>query len=188
MSIDELQHRVDELLQSMVSTRTGQKHLAVANALLDGATQAQAWMKVYKSADVSQAAAACSRMLRNGKFHAAEYIQLVSQLASASAVEKLEITQEKVLRNLLIACDRCMQAEPVLDRQGNPVIIGDAEGQLAAMFAFQPMPALRALELLGKELGMFKGGSEKRGPDPITEMLQQIWASNEGRSPLPSGL
>ena len=56
---------------------------------------------------------------------------------------------------VLAVVERCLQAEAVVDRKGEPVIIETPEGELAAAYTFQAMGAIRALELLGKHLQMF---------------------------------
>lgn len=59
--------------------------------------------------------------------------------------EKLEITAEYVLTSLKEVADRCMQAVPALDKEGNPT--GD--------YYFEHSGANKALELLGKHLKLF---------------------------------
>ncbi len=60
--------------------------------------------------------------------------------------ERTEITQDWVLERLVAVAERTMQAEPVRDTQGNQT--GD--------YTFQAAGANRALELIGKHLGMFE--------------------------------
>src|SRR5471032_579251 len=60
------------------------------------------------------------------------------------AVEKASVDRSWVLTRLMKVADRCMQEEPV-------VIRGVATGE----YKFDSAGANRALELLGKELGMF---------------------------------
>jgi len=61
------------------------------------------------------------------------------------AVEKASVDRAWVLSRLMKVADRCMQAEPVTNRQG------DETGE----YKFDSAGANRSLELLGKELGMF---------------------------------
>ena len=65
--------------------------------------------------------------------------------ATAKAVERISLTKEWILARLVENAQRAMQAEAVLDDNG------DAIGQ----YNYQGNVANRALELLGKELGMF---------------------------------
>jgi len=59
--------------------------------------------------------------------------------------EKVEITAEYVLNNIKMIGERCLQAEPVLDKLGHP--IGE--------WQFKEQGALKAQELLGKYLNIF---------------------------------
>ena len=64
---------------------------------------------------------------------------------SAHTVEKTSVSKAWVIAKLVENVERAMQAVPVLDRQGNPT--GD--------YIYQGNIANRALELIGKEYGMF---------------------------------
>lgn len=79
-----------------------------------------------------------------------------------------------VLAGLRKVIERCMQAEPVMDRDGVPT------GQ----FNFQAVAATRAFELYGKEHGMFidrskidlgiKDALERASGEDISAMLQEM--------------
>ncbi|MCU4623952.1 terminase small subunit [Acinetobacter radioresistens] len=60
-----------------------------------------------------------------------------------------------VLKNLKSIAERCMQAEAVVDREGSPIVQVDEEGNLAAIYKFEHSGANKALELIGKHIGMF---------------------------------
>jgi hypothetical protein len=75
--------------------------------------------------------------------------------AIARRAANVQIDQEWVLSRLALVVERCLQYEPVRDREGNPAVIETQRGQLAAAYTFQPGAATRALELLSKHLGMF---------------------------------
>ena len=64
---------------------------------------------------------------------------------SAKAIEKAALTKSYVIKGLMENVERAMQKVPVTDAQGNPTGVYRYEGAVAN----------RALELLGKELGMF---------------------------------
>lgn len=72
------------------------------------------------------------------------------QKAIADAIEKrserTEITQDWIISKLVLNVERAMQAEPVRDRGGNPT----------GEYVYHGSAANKALELLGKHLGMFK--------------------------------
>ena len=65
--------------------------------------------------------------------------------AMQQRAERTELTQDWIIERLVANAERCMQAEPVLDR----------EGKKTGEYTFQAAGANRALELLGKHLGMF---------------------------------
>jgi phage terminase small subunit len=65
--------------------------------------------------------------------------------AQAIRAEKVELDQDWVLRRLKLISDRCIQATPVLNANG------DETGE----WKFEPAGANKATELIGKHLGMF---------------------------------
>lgn len=83
----------------------------------------------------------------------------------AKAAEKAELSVGWVLERLRTVAERCMQAEPVLDKKGEPVYVETPNGSEAPAFTFQASPATRSLELLGKHLGMFPDKVEHTGKD-----------------------
>ena len=83
--------------------------------------------------------------------------------SQAKLARRVEVTQDYVLSNLVEVVERTMQRAPVLDRKGEQVT--DEEGR--AVWTFDAKGANRALELLGKHLGIFtdKIRAEVSGPD-----------------------
>jgi len=67
--------------------------------------------------------------------------------------EKTGITAAFVLEGIKRVVDRCEQAEPVLDRDGNPT----------GEYTFQATAALKGYELLGKHLKLFTDKIEHSG-------------------------
>jgi phage terminase small subunit len=67
--------------------------------------------------------------------------------------EKLEITADYVLKSLKEVADRCMQAVPATDKEGNPT----------GEYYFEHAGANKALELLGKHLRLFTEKVEHSG-------------------------
>lgn len=65
--------------------------------------------------------------------------------ATVKAAEELKIDKRWIMEKLVDNVHRAMQAEPVYDKQGNPT----------GEYTYQGNAANRALELLGKQLGMF---------------------------------
>lgn len=65
--------------------------------------------------------------------------------ATADAIKATALTKQWVIETLMENVAKAMQAKSVLDNEGNPV----------GEYSYQGNVANRALELLGKELGMF---------------------------------
>lgn len=71
--------------------------------------------------------------------------------AQAERSQRVEVTQDYVINNLVEIVERTMQRAPVTNRKGEQVT--DEEGR--AVWCFDAKGANRALELLGKHLGVF---------------------------------
>ena len=98
------------------------------------------------------AAQSASRLLKSQRAgireRVAEILQEREQIDAAGtklAIERTAITKEWVIERLRENVERAMQAQPVIDRAGNPT----------GSYVYNGAAANRALELLGKELGMF---------------------------------
>lgn len=100
-----------------------------------------------------------SRMLRNDKVRAAVDAGVLKQ------AERADMSADWVLGKLRTIAERCMQAAPVLDRNGDPVCLEMEEGEVTQSFTFQPAGATKALELIGKHLGMWANEGAPPPPD-----------------------
>ncbi len=80
-----------------------------------------------------------SRLLTYANIH--EAIEEANKMRS----ERTNITNDYVLTNLKEVAERCMQKEPVLDKDGNET----------GTYKFNANGANKSLELLGKHLQMF---------------------------------
>lgn len=83
--------------------------------------------------------------------------------STAKAIERVSLTKEWVIARLVENAERALQARQALD----------ADGQPAGDFKYDGTVANRALELLGKELGMFIERREVGAPgefDTLDEM------------------
>lgn len=74
-----------------------------------------------------------------------DLIATLKQRVAEDMAAKYAITRETIIRDLVDVKARCMQAEPVLDDDGNPT----------GEYTFDSTGAINALKLLGTELGMF---------------------------------
>lgn len=79
------------------------------------------------------------------------WVREAIEKAQAKRARRVEVTQDYVLSNLVEVVERTMQRAPVLDRKGEQVT--DEEGR--AVWTFDAKAANKALELLGKHLGLF---------------------------------
>lgn len=103
------------------------------------------------------------------------------QTAMDERAKRTRITQDYVLQGIRDTVERCRQAEPVLDRKGNPVLVETARGEMAPAYTFNAVGALKGYELLGKHLKMFTDKTELTGSDGrppiITFQLRRIGSS-----------
>ncbi len=150
---------------SRVSGRplTNSKHEHFAHMVAKGESPARA----YVGCGYSQSGALQSgnRLLR--KPDVAERVEELKAAVSERQVEKFAVDRVWVLRMLTENARRAMQVEPVRDREGNPV------GQ----YVYQGAVANKALELLGRELGMFQPKPEP-GVD-IREIMARLHAGRD---------
>ena len=79
----------------------------------------------------------------------------LTMAASRNAIMKNGLDRSWVIERLMKVVDRCMQAEPVKDRDGNET----------GEYKFDSSGANKALQLLGAELGMFTPKTEKPGDE-----------------------
>lgn len=87
--------------------------------------------------------------------------------AQAKRFERVQITADDVVRDLIAVKDRCMRAEPVMIRQGNEMV---ESGE----YKFEHAGANKSLELLGRHLKMFTDKTEHTGPngEPLVTTLE----------------
>lgn len=118
--------------------------------------------------NATQAAIRAGYSMKTAYRQGADLLQKTSireaiEKAQAKRARRVEVTQDYVLSNLVEVVERTMQRAPVLDRKGEQVT--DEEGR--AVWTFDAKGANRALELLGKHLGIFadRVRAEVSGPD-----------------------
>jgi len=86
--------------------------------------------------------------------------EVIHAQSTADAIKSAALTKEWVIERLIQNADRAMQAEAVLNNDGEPV----------GEYSYQGSVANRSLELLGKELGMFIDRKEVGRPGEFESM------------------
>lgn len=69
--------------------------------------------------------------------------------------EKTNISAEYVINTIKDTIERCQQVKPVLNRNGDPVLIETESGDVVPSYAFDSKGVLKGCELLGKHLKLF---------------------------------
>lgn len=82
-------------------------------------------------------------------------INELSAIATKNAILKTGLDREWVISRLMSVVERCMKAEPVLDK----------EGKHTGEFRFDSTGANQALRMLGDTMGLFKPAEKKPGDD-----------------------
>ena len=114
-----------------------------------------------------------------GRLNNNEHVQARITELQSMAAEKAGLSKEWVIERLMQVAERCMQAEPVKDAKGNET----------GEYLFNASGANRALELLGKEHGMFVEKTESKVTvthedeiDAVQAALQQRRKERNGES------
>jgi len=135
-----------------------QRQNAFVWGIIDGKSAKEAYIQAGYSARGNSAETKASRLVRNGK------VQEALACAREEIAERTMVTKEYVMRELRCNYERAMQLTPVFDKEGS------ATGE----YIYQPMAAIRALELMGKALGMFKNKVEVGGGLEPIKMLTVV--------------
>ena len=105
-------------------------------------------------------------------------IQSAISAAQAKRAEKLDLSAEWVLAQLKKNYERAMQEEEVKDREGNGLGVFNYKGEVAN----------RALELIGKHLGMFAEKSESTLTGSIKLIVERVdeWSMGDSEIVTPN--
>lgn len=118
---------------------------ALARGLAEGMARNDAFIAAgFNPKNKRAASAQCANLLRRSPEIMARVTELETEIRE-SATLRAEINRGYVLTGLKENHARAMEQEPVLDRDGNPT----------GEYKYAGTVANRALELMGKELGMF---------------------------------
>src|SRR3954469_8986555 len=129
-----------------MAARLNPRQEAFAQALAAGKSQAEAYALAGFKPDSANASALAQRPAVMARVAAIQAEQAeTARKATELAAERLSIDREWVMRRLVENANRAMQAVAVTDRDGSP----------SGEYKYDGAVANRALELLGKELGMF---------------------------------
>ena len=101
----------------------------------------------------------------------------LSSLCTQNAILKTGLDREWVIKRLMSVVDRCMQAEPVLTK----------EGEQTGEFKFDAAGANQALRMLGDTLGMFKP-AERKPEDEYAQLSDDDIARIAGELAAQTGL
>lgn len=118
--------------------------------------QAQFVAEYLVDLNATQAAIRAGYSERTARTKAAQlmalpHVQEAIQAATAARSERTEVTQDWVISNLVQVVERSLQRAPVFNARGKQVV--DEEGR--HVWRFDSAGANKALELLGKHVGMF---------------------------------
>lgn len=99
-----------------------------------------------------------------------ENVGVAEAIASAQdeRAERVKVDQDYVLASIVDTMERCKQAEPVIDRKGNPVMVETPSGEMVPAYTFNAMGVFKGAELLAKHLGMFIERVEHSGGFNLT--------------------
>jgi len=98
----------------------------------------------------------------------------------ADRAERTEIDQDWVIDRLVRVTERCMQAEPVMDKRGDQVETETPDGERAKAFMFDSKGANGALQLLGRHLGMFNDKLDVNMSGDLSTRLQKARQRDNG--------
>ena len=135
------------------------QHEKFVQELVKGKNHGEAYLAAgYKAKSTSVASAAATRLLKDEKIQAR--LGELHDAAKFAALETVSVTRAWVLEKLVENVHRALQAEPVLDSDGTPT----------GEYKYNGNVANRALELLGKEVGMFIDRKEVGKPGDFSNL------------------
>lgn len=149
---------------------TNKQKMFVREYLVDlNATQAAIRAKY----SVGRASEIGSQLLRKTTIAAA------LQQAMNKRSKRVEITADYVLETIRDTVERCRQVRPVLDRNGDPVMVETSDGKEVAAYVFEPNAVLKGCELLGRHLSMWKDVGSKDNPAEVNTTIEVIFGDEE---------
>ena len=105
-----------------------------------------------------------NRLLKNVKIQ-----QAIAELR-AERNARINIDVDYVINTIVETIERCNQAKPVYDRNGEPVMTEAPDGSLAHAYKYDATNVLKGAELLGRHLAMFTDKTEISGSMAISSI------------------
>ena len=151
-----------------MSKQLTQKQEAFVLAYIKTGNASEAYRQTYSTnACAKTVHEKASRLLAEGKVWAR--FEVLRGKVTERAVEKAAISKAWVIEKLVENVERAMQTEPVRPKSG------DGEEEVPGQYVYNGNVADKALELLGKELGMFIDRKEVGGPNEFERMSDEVW-------------
>ena len=116
-----------------------------------------------KDAAIRAGYSAATASVRASKLLSHPGIRELVQASEQKIIERAMISKERVLQDIALIGARCMQAEPVFDREGNPT----------GEYTFDASNALRAKELLGRHLELFTDKVKQTGDVSVNVVIHE---------------
>jgi phage terminase small subunit len=129
------------------------------------------YVKTYngKESAIKAGYSPISARYQGSKMLAEPYIQYLVEIERKKLEEKIDIDTEWVVRRLVKVYERSMQEEEIMewDHEARTLVS-------TGVFKFEPAGANKALENIGKHLGMFKTILANDKDNPIPQSIIQI--------------
>ena len=124
-----------------------------------------------------------SRLLTNVDIH--DFIAKLKLERSG----RVQIDADWVLMAAKRVYDRCMQEEPVLEKDGTPVMCTTEHGEIAAAYTFNAAGANKALETIGKHVAVnaFADKQAEDKQEQITRVVVEVVGANKADSDTTAG-
>lgn len=158
-----------------------------AQMVASSRTQADAYRAAYPSSlkwETKTLYSRASELMADGKV--AGRVAVLRAEITQRAIEEAAVDRAFVLNGLKTIARRCLQAAPVLNKKGEPVMVEvegpEGEKTIVPAFTFEPAGANRAYELLGKEIGMFVDRKESGKPGEFADLKQRSTAEIEAEA------
>ena len=179
--IQKLEAELEELGKSLKP-----QHLAFANNLIDGMSQAEAYENAGYKARGKAAEQAASRLL-SSNVKLKEYIDLVKEIAIKSSKDELIATTDQKRRLLWDIAQTCA-AKVTVPVKGTEDEEGEA--QVEVLGIVDAKPAISAIAELNKMDGDLAAVKQHVGLDegnPLTALMQQIAGKAQEEGPVRGG-